>query len=323
MDASLHKRAEQLATEFANQARTAVDLNGLMRLMMKSALERMLNTEMDVHLGRRPSPQAAVAELAPDELPPSSEPSGLVEASPRKGSKNRRNGKSPKTVQGDLGELTIDTPRDRDGTFEPVLIPKHQRRVPGFDEKILALYAKGMTTRDIQQIVQELYGVDVSAGLISEITSDLDAEVTAWRTRPLDPVWPIVYFDGIVVHVRGASGRVSQHTVYVALGVDLTGKKELLGLWLDESEGAKFWLSCLTDLQNRGLRDIFVACIDGLSGFREAIHAAYPQTKVQLCIVHLVRAALRYVSTEDSHDVARDLKKIYQSATVLEAEAAL
>ena len=160
--------------------------------------------------------------------------------------------------------------------------------------------------------------VDVRAG-----AADLDAEVTAWRTRPLDPVWPIVYFDGIVVHVRGANGRVSQHTIYVALGVTLEGHKELLGLWLSENEGAKFWLSCLTDLKNRGLRDIFVTCIDGLSGFAEAIHTAYPQASVQLCIVHLVRAALRYVSTEDSKPVARDLKKIYQAATVIEAEAAL
>lgn len=323
MDASLHKRAEQLATEFASQARTAEDLNGLLRLMMKSALERMLNTEMDVHLGRRPSSPAAVAELVPEQLPPCGEPALATEASPRKNSRNRRNGKSPKTVQGDLGGLTIDTPRDRDGTFEPVLIPKHQRRVPGFDEKILALYAKGMTTRDIQEIVQELYGVDVSATLVSEITADLDAEVTAWRTRTLDPVWPIVYFDGIVVHVRGTSGRVSQHTVYVALGVNLEGKKELLGLWLAETEGAKFWLACLTDLQSRGLKDIFVACIDGLAGFAEAIHAAYPQTSVQLCLVHLVRAALRYVNTEDSQAVVRDLKKIYQAATVIEAEQAL
>jgi putative transposase len=323
MDASLQKRAEQLATEFANQASTAEDLNGLMRLMMKSALERMLNTEMDVHLGRRPSPPTAVAEPALDELRSFGAPAGAAMASPRKGARNRRNGKSPKTVQGDLGGLTIDTPRDRDGTFEPVLIPKHQRRVPGFDEKILALYAKGMTTRDIQEIVQQLYGVEVSATLVSEITADLDAEVTAWRTRTLDPVWPIVYFDGIVVHVRGASGRVSQHTVYVALGVNLEGKKELLGLWLAETEGAKFWLTCLTDLASRGLSDIFVACIDGLSGFAEAIHAAYPQTSVQLCLVHLVRAALRYVNTEDCQAVVRDLKKIYQAATVIEAEQAL
>src|SRR4051794_21275862 len=323
MDASLHARAEQLATEFAHQARTAEDLNGLMRLMMKSALERMLNTEMDVHLGRRPSAPTAVAKSASEELPPCGEPALATEASPRKNSPNRRNGKSPKTVQGDLGGLTIDTPRDREGTFEPVLIPKHQRRVPGFDEKILALYAKGMTTRDIQEIVQQLYGVEVSATLVSEITADLDAEVTAWRTRRLEAVWPIVYFDGIVVHVRGASGRVSQHTVYVALGVNLEGKKELLGLWLAETEGAKFWLSCLTDLRSRGLADIFVACIDGLSGFAEAIHAAYPKTSVQLCLVHLMRAALRYVNTEDSQAVVRDLKKIYQSATVIEAEQAL
>jgi transposase-like protein len=317
MDASLQKRAEQLANEFASQARTAEDLNGLMRLMMKSALERMLNTEMDVHLGRRALPQIPAAESGAEAMP------AAASALTKPGKPNRRNGKSQKTVQGDLGGLTIDTPRDREGTFEPVLIPKHQRRIPGFDEKIMALYAKGMTTRDIQEIVQELYGVDVSPTLVSEITADLDAEVAAWRTRRLDAVWPIVYFDGLVVHVRGASGRVSQHTVYVALGVNLEGKKELLGLWLAETEGAKFWLSCLTDLKNRGLSDIFVACIDGLAGFAEAIHAAYPQTSVQLCLVHLVRAALRYVSTQDSQAVARDLKKIYQAATVLEAEQAL
>jgi transposase-like protein len=300
----------------ASEARTIEDLNGLLRTMMKSALERMLDTEMDVHLGRRPLAQAAEIGLGE---PPAAEPPATNGKRPP----NRRNGRSPKTVQGDLGELVLATPRDRDGTFQPQLIGKHQRRVPGFDEKILALYAKGMTTRDIQEIVRQLYGVEVSATLISEITSDLDAEVTAWRTRPVDEVWPIVYFDGIVVHVRGANGRVSPHTVYVALGVNLAGHKELLGLWLGENEGAKFWLSCLTDLKNRGLRDIFVACIDGLSGFPEAIRAAYPQTSVQLCIVHLVRAALRYVSTQDSQAVIADLKKIYQAATVVEAEQAL
>lgn len=312
MDALLQSRAQQLATEFASQATTVEELNELMRLMMKSGLERMLDTEMDVHLGRRGvSPVAETAACVA--------PAGNIQ----KRSPNRRNGRSRKRVQGDLGEVMLATPRDREGTFEPQLIEKHQRRVPGFDEKILALYAKGMTTRDIQEIVRELYGVEVSATLVSEITADLDAEVTTWRTRPLSAVWPIVYFDGITVHVRGANGRVSQHTIYVALGVDLAGQKELLGLWLSENEGAKFWLSCLTDLKSRGLHDIFVACIDGLSGFAEAIHAAYPQTSVQLCIVHLVRAALRYVSTEDSKLVARDLKKIYQAATALEAEAAL
>ena len=163
----------------------------------------------------------------------------------------------------------------------------------------------------------------MSPTLISEITADLDAQVTAWRSRQLDPVWPIVYFDGIVVHVRGANGRVSPQTMYVALGVNMQGHKELLGLWLNETEGAKFWLSCLTDLKNRGLKDIFIACIDGLSGFAEAIHTAYPQAKVQLCVVHLVRAALKYVVDKDSDAVIADLKKIYQAATVLEAETAL
>ena len=319
MDASLRSRAEQLATEFAGQAQTAEDLNGLMRLMMKSALERMLNTELDVHLGRKKLTEGESADQPPVEAPSAA----ASEAVSAERSLNRRNGHSRKTVQGDLGELTITTPRDRDGTFEPQLIGKHQRRLAGFDEKILALYAKGMTTRDIQEIVQQLYDVEVSATLISEITADLDAEVTAWRTRPLESVWPIVYFDGIVVHARGDDGRVAKRTVYVALGVNLQGHKELLGLWLGQNEGAKFWLGCLTDLKNRGLQDIFVACIDGLSGFAEAIHAVYPQTKVQLCIVHLVRAALRYVSTQDSKAVSADLKKIYGAATVLEAEQAL
>jgi transposase-like protein len=322
MDDALRVKAEQLAGDIAGQARTAEDLNEIMRLMMKSALERMLNTEMDVHLGRRKlsgdsgSPEArvttATVEEATEEL-----------AVADKRAPNRRNGRSKKTVRGKLGEVTIATPRDRDGTFEPELIGKHQRRVPGFDEKILAMYAKGMTTRDIQELVGELFDVEVSATLISEITADLDTEVTAWRNRPLDPVWPIVYFDGLVVHVRGANGHVAPHTIYVALGVNLEGRKALLGLWLAPTEGAKFWLGCLTDLKNRGLRDIFVACIDGLSGFAEAIHVAYPQTKVQLCIVHLVRAALRYVSDQDSKPVVADLKKIYQAATVLEAEQAL
>lgn len=320
MDATLRSklqsRAEALAQEMASGATTVEELNELLRTMMKSGLERMLDTEMDVHLGRR-SDSVKTTDKAASTLPrKTSEHSPHV-------SPNRRNGRSCKTVQGDLGEVTIQTPRDRDGTFEPQIIGKHQRRVPGFDEKILSLYAKGMTTRDIQDIVRDLYGVDISPTLVSEITGDLDAEVTAWRTRPLDAVWPIVYFDGIVVHVRGTNGQVSKHTIYVALGVNLQGKKELLGLWLSENEGAKFWLSCLTDLKNRGLSDIFIACIDGLSGFAEAVHAAYPQCRVQLCIVHLVRAALRYVGNEDSKQVVRDLKKIYQASTLLEAEAAL
>jgi transposase-like protein len=319
MDATMIERVEQLAEEIAGEARTQEDLTSLMQLMMKSALQRMLDTELDVHLGRRDGLES------PAEPSPAKASGDATEgaAAARRTPRNRRNGHSRKTVQGELGELPLEIPRDRQGTFEPRIIPKHQRRIPGFDDKILALYAKGMTTRDIQEVVRELYGVEISPTLISEITADLDQEVTAWRVRPLEPVWPIVYFDGIVVHVRGANGRVSQHTIYVALGVNLEGRKELLGLWLSEHEGAKFWLSVLTDLQNRGLQDIFVACIDGLSGFAEAIHTAYPETKVQLCVVHLVRAALRYTADKDSKAVARDLKTIYNAATLIEAEQAL
>jgi putative transposase len=309
MDAILKSQAEKLANELATQVTTLEDLNGLMRTMMKTALERMLNTEMDVHLQRR-GPTETTNTTTTDPTPNTT-------------AKNRRNGHSKKTVSSDMGEFTLQTPRDRNSTFEPQLIAKGQRRLEGFDEKILALYAKGMTTRDIQEIVKELYDVEVSPTLISEITADLDAEVTAWRTRRLDAVWPIVYLDGIVVHVRGENGRVSQHTMYVAIGVNLQGKKELLGLWLSETEGAKFWLACLTDLKERGVEDIFIVCVDGLSGFPEAIRAAFPQTKVQLCIVHLVRAALKYVMDKDSHEVAADLKAIYQSATVVEAEESL
>jgi len=322
-EGDLQKRAEELAEEFAGQARTIQDVNQLMRLMMKSALEKMLNTEMDVHLGRR-APTVPADGVATSETGQAESPTTEIDPpdSPQKSS-NRRNGKSKKTVRSDTGDLTIATPRDREGTFEPKIVEKHQRHIPDFDEKILALYAKGMTTRDIQDIVHELYGVDVSATLVSEVTSDLDAEVTAWRTRPIESVWPIVYFDGLVVHVRGANGHVAKHTVYVAIGVNLEGRKELLGLWLGENEGAKFWLACLTDLKNRGLEDIFVACIDGLTGFPDAIRAAYPRTSVQLCCVHLVRAALRYVEDQDSKAVARDLKKIYGATTVVAAEKAL
>src|SRR5262245_860467 len=308
MDAKLTAQAERLAREMATQASTIDDLNALFRGMMKSALECMLDTEMAAHLARK-----AV------EAPLPFEPADARDGAP----KNRRNGHSKKTIQGEMGDIPLDIPRDRAGTFQPQLIGKYQRRLAGFDEKILALYAKGLTTRDIQDVVQQLYGVEVSPTLISDITADMDAEVTAFKTRRLEPVWPIVYLDGIVVHVRGESGRVSQHTMYVALGVNLQGRKELLGLWLGENEGAKFWLGCLTDLKSRGLNDIFIACVDGLTGFPEAIRAAYPQSKVQLCIVHLVRAALKYVMDKDSREVAADLKAIYQSATVAEAEQAL
>ena len=302
MDAILKNQAEKLARDIAGQATTLDDLNGFMRSMMKSALERMLNTEMDIHLGRRELLEVVDTGVAVTEPPAADE-----QAEPAR--KNRRNGHSKKTVSGDMGDLTLQTPCDRNGSFEPKLIGEHQRRLAGFDEKILALYAKGMTTRDIQEIVKELYGVDVSPTLVSEITADLDREVTEWRTRRLDAVWPIVYLDGIIVHVRGENGRVSPHTMYVAIGVNLQGKKELLGLWLAVSEGAKFWLSCLTDLKDRGVEDIFIACVDGLSGFSEAIRAAFPETKVQRCIVHLVRAALKYTCLLYTSPSPRDRQK--------------
>jgi len=327
MDAMLRDRAEELAKEIAVNISTQQELSDVMRMMTKSVIERILQAEMDVHLGHgcdasRPQGAMAVSE-AGDRTAAAADASQVPPPNRKRAGRNRRNGSSTKTVQGEPGRMTIDTPRDRDGTFEPLLIPKYERRLAGFDEKILALYAKGMSTRDIQELVKTLYNVELSPTLISSVTDAVDEEVTAWRSRLLEPVWPIVYFDGIVVHVRGSSGRVSQHTIYVALGVNLDGKKELLGLWLAESEGAKFWLQVLTDLKNRGLNDIFVACVDGLAGFPEAIRAAFPQTKVQLCVVHLVRAALRYVNTEDSQPVVRDLKKIYQAATLIEAEQAL
>lgn len=304
MDASYKEKAEQLATEFAAGATSVGELNALLRAMMKRGLETMLDAEMDHHLQ-------------------SERQVGSQDDSQASERANCRNGRSRKKVQGDLGPLELETPRDRKSTFEPQIVGKHQRRIEGFDEKILALYAKGMTTRDIQEIVKELYGVDVSPDLISRVTEDLDTELKIWQSRTLPSVFPIVFFDGIVVHVRGADAKVSPHTVYVALGIDLEGKKELLGLWIAKTEGAKFWLGCLTDLRNRGLQDIFICCVDGLAGFPEAIRTAYPQTRVQLCLVHLVRAALRYVSTKDSKAVAADLKKIYTSPTVASAEEQL
>lgn len=326
MDASLMEKAELLAAEIASKASTHADLNGLMRLLMASTLQRMLDTEMDYHLGRRGEAVAEVQSEAdssqPDQTTSPDEKSADGPKASGKG-RNRRNGHSYKTIKGDMGELRLEIPRDRDASFQPQIIPKHQRRIEGFDDKILALYAKGMTTRDIQDVIKQLYGVGISPSLISDITSDIDQQVTAWRSRPLEAVWPIVYFDGIVVHVRGANGRVAQHTIYVAIGINLEGHKELIGLWLSENEGAKFWLSVMTDMKNRGLNDIFVACVDGLTGFPAAIRTVYPATKVQLCVVHLVRAALRYVVEKESKAVAADLKKIYNAATEAEAEAAL
>ncbi len=305
MDAKTKEQAEQLAKDFARNASTIDELNVLLKTIMKSGIETMLNSELEYHLDSEQAASAADPSVQKDKR------------------NNCRNGHSKKKLKGDFGELEIETPRDRDATFEPQIVEKHRRRIEGFDDKILALYAKGLTTRDIQQIVKDLYGVEVSPTLITSVTEDLEAELKNWRSRRLESVCPIVYFDGIVVNVRGASAKVSAHTIYVALGINLDGKKELLGLWISQTEGARFWLSCLTDLKSRGLSDIFVCCVDGLSGFPEAIRAAFPKARVQLCLVHLVRAALRYVSHEDSKAVAADLKAIYRAATTEEAEAAL
>jgi transposase-like protein len=275
-----------------------------MRLMTKSVIERMLDAEMDVHLDQqrgRTVPEV-VATTAASQA--STAGTSVAEAAPDRAEagsgRNRRNGKSAKTVQGESGRLTITTPRDRNGTFEPLLIPKHERRLAGFDDKVLALYAKGMSTRDIQELVKTLYGVELSATLISSLTDAVDEEVTAWRSRPLEPVWPIVYFDGIVVHVRGTSGRVSQHTIYVALGVNLAGKKELLGLWLAESEGAKFWLQVLTDLKNRGLNDIFITLFDFPAPIRKAISTTNAIESVNSVIRKFTRNRKIYPNEESA-----------------------
>jgi putative transposase len=268
---------------------------GLLKELTKAVIERCLETELDSHLGY---PKHA-----------------------RKGNAtgNLRNGHSQKTLKGEQGHVDIEVPRDRQGTFEPQLVKKGQTRMVGFDEKILALYARGLTTRDIQAQLQELYGVEVSPTLISNVTEAVMEEVRQWQNRPLEPVYPIVYVDCLVVKVR-ENQRVINKSVYLVLGVDMNGQKELLGIWIAQTEGAKFWLSVLTELQNRGVKDIFIACVDGLSGLPEAIEAVYPQTRVQLCMVHLVRNSLRYVSYKHMKEVATDLKAIYSASTEAEAE---
>ena len=270
--------------------------SGLLKQLSKRLIERALAGELKAHLKEQ------------------------AEA----GQNNSRNGHSKKTVQSNHGEMELSIPRDRQGSFEPVLVPKHQRRIAELDEKILALYARGMSTRDISAQLEELYGAKVSASLISEVTDSVLEEVKAWQTRPLDEVYPIVYLDALYVNIK-VSGRISKRAVYVALGIDREGEKHLLGLWIGEAEaeGAKFWLRVLTELKNRGLKDILIACCDGLTGFPDAIQAVYPQTQVQLCIVHLMSNCLKYVPWKDKKQVAADLKPIYQAATIEEAERAL
>jgi len=235
---------------------------------------------------------------------------------------NSRNGKSTKRLKTETGNLELKIPRDREGSFEPVLVAKGQRRLPGFDEKVIALYARGMTTREIQGHLKELYKVEVSPSLISTVTDAVLDDVKAWQGRPLEAVYPIVYLDAIHVKMRTA-GHVQTQAVYLALALNLAGEKELLGLWVGEAEGAKFWLSVLTELKNRGVEDMLIAAIDGLTGFPEAIESVFPKTQVQLCIVHMVRGSLRFVSYKDRRAVSRDLRAIYRAPTLEAAEEAL
>ena len=272
--------------------------NGLLKQLTKALVERALEAEMAEHLGHaRHGPVA--------------NPAG-----------NTRNGKSRKTLKGEFGELPVAVPRDRHGSFEPQLIPKHQTRWAGFDDKIVSLYARGMTVREIQGHLEEMYGAEVSPTLISSVTDAVSDEVKAWQSRPLDPVYPIVYLDCIHVKVRDA-GAVRAKAVHLAIGVNMDGGKEVLGLWIAQAEGAKFWLQVVTELKNRGVRDIFIACVDGLKGFPEAIEAVYPGAAVQLCVVHLVRHSLSYVGWKRRKAVAAGLRLVYAAATAAEAEARL
>ena len=271
--------------------------NGLLKQLTKLLVERALQAEMGEHLGH-----------------------GKTEAVENPAG-NTRNGKSRKILKGEFGELSIEIPRDRHGTFEPQLIPKHQTRWAGFDDKILSLYARGMTVREIQSHPEEMYGTEVSPTLISSVTGAVIEEVKAWQSRPLNALYPIAYLDCIHVKVRDGSVRVK--AVYLAIGINLSGEKEVLGGWIAQTEGAKFWLQVVTELKNRGVQDIFIACVDGLKGFPEAIEAVYPQAAVQLCIVHMVRNSLNYVSWKIRAEVAADLKRIYQSASADAAEQRL
>jgi transposase-like protein len=275
---------------------------GLVKLLTQRLVERALQAELGHHLSQAADQETEEPGAAP--------------------ARNSRNGFSKKTVKTELGEVPLQIPRDRQGTFEPILVPKGQRRLSGLDDKIIALYARGLSTRDIQSQLEDLYGITLSATLISQVTDAVMDEVRQWQTRPLDALYPIVYLDALQVKVR-QEGRVSNQAIYVVLGINLEGEKEVLGLWMSGKEGAKFWLQVLTELKNRGVEDIFIACVDGLTGFPEAIEAVYPKTKVQLCIVHLIRNSLQYVSWKQRKAVAADLKPIYQAATVAEAEAAL
>lgn len=272
--------------------------NGILEQLTRKVVERALEAEMTHHLGHKKHGEVTNA------------------------AGNTRNGTSKKTLKGKNGYLPLTIPRDREGSFEPQLVEKHQTHWQGFDDMIISLYARGMSVREIQGHLKELYHTEVSPALISAVTDAVGDEVRQWQGRPLDPVYPILYMDCIHVKVRDA-GSVSTKAVYLALGVTISGVKELLGMWISPNEGAKFWLSVVTELQNRGVRDIFIACVDGLKGFPEAIESVFPRTQIQLCIVHLVRHSLNYVGWKQRKEVAADLREIYTAATVEMAQSAL
>jgi putative transposase len=287
---------EAFAREAAKTIKTEKDLNAFSQMLTKITVEAALNAELDEHLGYGKYQQSDTT--------------------------NSRNGFSSKTLRTEDGQFDVAIPRDRDSSFEPQLVSKHQTRFTSLDDKILSLYAKGMTTREIVAAFKELYGAEVSATLISKVTDAVIAQVVEWQSRPLDAVYPILYLDCIVVKIR-QDKQVINKAIYLALGVNMEGRKELLGLWLSENEGAKFWLGVLTELQNRGVKDILIACVDGLKGFPDAINAVFPNTRIQLCLVHLVRNSVRYVPWKDYKAVTADLKLIYQSTTEEEALLAL
>lgn len=272
--------------------------NGLLKELTKRLVESALEGEMTDHLGYEPR------------------------AAEGRNTGNSRNGRTGKTIQTESGEVDIEVPRDRDASFDPKLVKKRQRRLEGFDDKVISLYGRGMTTREIQGHLKELYGTDVSPALISNVTDSVLDDVRAWQSRPLDAVYPILYLDALHVKMR-LDGMVQTRAVYLALGVNLEGHKELLGLWIGEKEGSKFWLSILAELKNRGVRDILIACVDGLTGFPDAIESEFPKAQVQLCIVHMVRNSLRFVSWKERKVVARDLRSIYTAPTAEIARAEL
>lgn len=272
--------------------------NGLFKQIQKRLLERALGAELTHHLGYK------------------------KHAGKGRGSGNSRNGASPKTLQTEYGTMDLAVPRDRNGTFEPRIVPKHQRHVPGLDEKIMALYAKGLSVRDVQRHLLDLYQVEISPALISEVTDAVWDEVQQWQSRPLERLYSFVYLDALMVKMR-TDGKVETRAVYLALGVTLDGQKDILGMWFSAHEGAKFWLQVLTELKNRGVREVLVFCIDGLRGFPEAIQAQFPHARIQLCIVHMVRGSLEYVNYKEMKVVAADLRRIYSSPTAEEARAEL